>query len=381
MHLHHAVAWRQAFPTIRRPRSRAKGVGDKLFFASVQGERNMARKSSPTPIAFFVKAWVPFNSVDRFHPERRDFLNKHTPLYFEQLPASLACLTPEVSNITVRASKPPRSVYDTLVRTTWLARFGRFVEVSADVEIDVDELRRINAGKKLGAQFLKHCAADTLARGIDTAILLSELAYPSCIYAERGGVYVGRTMYLETRKKSSFFSLRFPEEDDVQWPELRNIDLLIVSKWSKARGIMERELALTRVERALAAYTHVVRLSRRNRGDGLFRAMQGLEAFYCEGIGDLRRQLSEKCRLWLGAWSDRKNIGGHLYDWRSKFLHGAAGVEFATELGSSWEEDRSVAEGMEVAEAFATRLLVATLQRCIVDGTAELEWSYAVKQS
>jgi hypothetical protein len=90
--------------------------------------------------------------------------------------------------------------------------------------------------------------------------------------------------------------------------------------------------------------------------------------------------LSEKCRLWLGPWSDKKNIVGHLYDWRSKFLHGAAGVEFATARGSSWEEDQSTADEMERAEAFATRLLIATLQRCIIDNSAQVEWSYAVKQ-
>jgi hypothetical protein len=340
----------------------------------------VAQANAPAVWKKSVKAWIPIDSVGRFHPERRDVLDKYTPLFFEQLPASLGCLRPEVSNITVKPAKPPRSVYDALVRRTWLARFGRFVEVSGDVEIDVDELRRINEGKRLDAQFLKHCAAYTFGGAIDVALLLSELAYPSCIDADRGGIYVGRTMYFETQKKSGFFSLRFPEEDDVQWPELRNIDLISVAKWSKARGIMERELALTRVERALAAYTHVVRFSPWNDGEGLFRAMQGLEAFYCEGIGDLRRQLSEKSRLWLGAWSDRKNIVGHLYDWRSKFLHGAAGLEFAAGGGSSWKEDESIVVEMELARTFATRLLVATLQRCIVDGTAEIEWSYAVKQ-
>lgn len=327
-----------------------------------------------------VKAWIPVNSVGRFHPERRELLDRCTPLFFEQLPAALKLLRPEISNISVKIAKPPSAIYDALVQTTWMARFSYFVEVSADVEVNVEELKRINEGKTLELNFLKYCAADTLSSAIDVTLLLSELAYPSCIAVNKGSVQIGRTAYTETPKKSGFFSLRFPDENDVQWPALPNIDLLTVARWSTARGILERELARTPVERALAAYTHVIRLSPWNRGEGLFRAMQGLEAFYCEGTGDLRRQLSEKCQLWLGPWSDKKNIVGHLYDWRSKFLHGAAGVEFATDRGSSWEEDKSTAVGMQVAETFAIRLLIATLQKCIVDDIAEVGWTYAIKK-
>jgi hypothetical protein len=128
----------------------------------------------------------------------------------------------------------------------------------------------------------------------------------------------------------------------------------------------------------MATFSHIVGLTQYREGEVLFRAMQGLEAFYSEGSGDLRRQLAEKAALWLGRWESKKNIVGHLYDLRSKFVHGSSPLDYWNSNDEPLEEDKPQLLELSVAASFAVRLLVATLQQCVRDGVADVHWKYAV---
>ena len=105
--------------------------------------------------------------------------------------------------------------------------------------------------------------------------------------------------------------------------------------------------------------------------------MQGLEAFYVEGIGDLRRQLSSKIQLWLGAWHGNRNLVGHLYDLRSGFVHGSSRLTFWGRDGAAWDEDERHMQQLEEHVALAVRLLVATLPQCVANTITNIAWSYA----
>jgi hypothetical protein len=106
--------------------------------------------------------------------------------------------------------------------------------------------------------------------------------------------------------------------------------------------------------------------------------MQGLEAFYCHGNGDLRRQLSEKTRMWLGDWSDSKNIVGQLYDMRSRFVHGSGLIEYANHNLDGWAENHQGIKKQTYGTTLAVRMLIATLQKCVALNTSNIDWSYAV---
>ena len=109
--------------------------------------------------------------------------------------------------------------------------------------------------------------------------------------------------------------------------------------------------------------------------------MQALEAFYSDGVGDLRKQLSEKSSIWLGPWKHPKNIVGRLYDLRSSYVHGSSKLEYWNAQLKSWEEDEKLMTEMEAGTFFAVRLLVATIQKCIFSDVYDVRWSYSVETS
>jgi hypothetical protein len=106
--------------------------------------------------------------------------------------------------------------------------------------------------------------------------------------------------------------------------------------------------------------------------------MQGLEAFYCRGSGDLRRQLSEKSRLFLGKWDKMKNIVGSLYDFRSKFVHGSFNIERWNNDCMYNSKDMKDQDDLYKATMFAIRLLLATLQKCVEQDIDNVEFEYSM---
>jgi len=154
-----------------------------------------------------------------------------------------------------------------------------------------------------------------------------------------------------------------------------------VIEWLSGTSFFRKSLAVTRIERTVAAFTQMVRIGPYKEGELLFRAMQSLEAFYCDGTGDLRKQLAEKSSLWLGPWIEKRNIVGHLYDMRSKFVHGSAKLQYWTDSSDPWEEDEKHMRSFSISVVQAARLVVATLQKCITDEAHTIEWSYSVKAS
>jgi hypothetical protein len=182
---------------------------------------------------------------------------------------------------------------------------------------------------------------------------------------------------MHINSKSTCRHMAYPEDGDPLWPPVESFDLGTVVTWAKQTSLQNGPLAQTRIERALAAYSHLIAVTWMNSGEVLFRAMQGLEAFYCEGVGDLRRQLSEKSRLWLGPWDDKRNIVGQLYDLRSAFVHGSASLTYKGHESRAWETDEQEMFKFDAGVKLATRLLIATLQRCVKENVFDVNWSYA----
>ena len=105
--------------------------------------------------------------------------------------------------------------------------------------------------------------------------------------------------------------------------------------------------------------------------------MQGLEAFYVEGKGDMRRQLTEKIPLWLGKWENNKNIVGDLYNLRSIFVHGATKLTYWGEFHDPWDEDAKRMSDFFNSTLLATQILLATLQKCVIEKVTDIDWHYS----
>lgn len=264
---------------------------------------------------------------------------------------------------------------------SWLCRNSNLIEsrlfdiyaVSATVAF-VDHRNEMKPGDDI--RVLSAFAAWYLKEAISLCLHLGELAYPGMIMTAEGAV-TDELGILEQIEKKYFLSPARPNNSNLTaWPAIKLLDLSDVAVWATAMGFGASSFAITRLQRTLAAFTHVIGLGWRNDGEILFRAMQGLEAFYCDGIGDLRRQLAHKSQVWLGLTHDRQNIVGKLYDHRSKFIHGSAKMRYWHEVSDPWQEDGKTAEQFSDAVEFATRLLLASLQQCVIQRATDVNWDY-----
>ncbi|MDP1681304.1 MAG: hypothetical protein Q8L39_05970 [Burkholderiales bacterium] len=327
-----------------------------------------------------VKSWMPIRTPVYGYQERFPAYAEARDKFISQLPLAIQAGYQNIGSVTAALGEPASDIVEDLASRNIIvsAGFVEYIEVNASVTIDVAELVRINEGKQFDEPMLIGIAAYEMSSALETILILSELAFPGAIDTTDGLTVVdaGRQPF---KSKGAYWAMLFPEDSDPLWPPLRQLELGKIVEWAKKTSFFSSGLASTRVERALAAYTHVIGLTWHRDGEVLFRAMQGLEAFYCDGIGDLRKQLSDKAAMWLGKWADKKNVVGHLYDLRSEFVHGSARLEYWVSHADAWEEDEKHMHRFSHGVMFAIRLLLATLQRCIVEDVTHVQWAYSVE--
>jgi hypothetical protein len=328
-----------------------------------------------------VTAWIPVRTM--MWNDRIEACTDSIARLIEALPKLAERIGERVSKVDAAFASPPKGILTKLARTNVLIRLNQieFVRVTAVCSLDRDKFNEDNPDWDLDEEIAGAWAALNLASAIEAVLILSGLAEPGRIDANEGTVFANPGGHTRIRANPSFSHLWFPESFDPIWPPLATIPLAAVIEWSSGTSFLKGAFAKTKVERMLAAYTQMVQLGPRNYGEMLFRTMQALEAFYCDGIGDLRKQLAEKSAIWLGPWSDTKNIVGHLYDMRSKFVHGSAKLQYWTDHADPWEEDEKHMNEFHYSVTLATRLVIATLQKCITDNVHHIEWSYSFKTS
>jgi hypothetical protein len=286
----------------------------------------------------------------------------------------------EIAAVTVALHEPPHEIASYIARASSIHAPPLFqcVQVAATVTVKRRSHEIASGDPGLDKLIDSSDAAYYLGRAIDVALDLSELANPGCIWTVQGAVVVQDKILEQTSEKVFVSEFHPGAQFSSSWPPVTSLPLSAVIRWAKSIGMLNTPLAATRLQRTLAAYTNLVGLGLRNEGESLFRAMQGLEAFYCDGVGDLRRQLSEKSQLWLGPSNTTSNIVGQLYDLRSQYVHGAARLQYRHDLADPWEHDEKTMLRLSSGTGFATRLLVASLQKCIRDELADLAWSFSV---
>lgn len=327
-----------------------------------------------------IRIYVPFfTSLRIIHDEKsRSLVLKRQDQFSSELGLFLETLCPEIKSAEAQYVDPPNDVLYFLKQKSWLVDLKplcNFIEIVADVDVDVDQLKELNQTSALDQAYINECALDEVWVGLNAALVLSELAFPGCIHTFDSAL-VSETHTTTLNAKRAFYEL-LSQEDQPHWPELKNLSLIQTLEWAQKIGFGAQAFASSRIPKALASLTHVVGRGPHNDSEALFRAVQGLEAFYCDGVGDLRRQMSEKSAIWLGRWDDNRNIVGQLYDVRSKFVHGSAPIGYwRYDEDASWRGSEKVEGEHAYATVFAIRLLIASLQKCVSDSTTELKWTF-----
>lgn len=109
----------------------------------------------------------------------------------------------------------------------------------------------------------------------------------------------------------------------MKWPPLKSLSIRAVWRWLQKVPGFNNDFGLTKVGRAIAAFTHLFR--RRGPttfGEVLLWALLGLEALYTRGTTELGSQLSAKTQLLLGEQQDFKKAITRMYAYRSRLTHG-----------------------------------------------------------
>ncbi|WP_305965624.1 hypothetical protein [Marinobacter salsuginis] len=330
-----------------------------------------------------VKAYIPlFKLLHGLYEDEESLAEalERRELFFEQLPSAIEMLNGNISSCTLIEERPPESV------TSWLGyrsllgsiRLYEYVTISAKVGVDTDKLKEINRVDSIESDFVEAIAATTLAEALEDALFFTELAFPGVVRTSEGLSVSGAASY-PVKEKDALHANHNPDEDQPNWPLLVTLDLTRCISWAQKVGFKSSAFANCRLGRSLASLTHVVSFGSQRDGEKLFRSMQGLEAFYCDGVGDLRRQLSVKVGLWLGPWGSKRNIVGHLYDLRSKFVHGASNIDYNNYHGDAWAENEKMASETQYSSDFASRLLTATLQKCVAEEVSNINWEFSLR--
>ncbi|MCG7967525.1 MAG: hypothetical protein JAY63_13075 [Candidatus Thiodiazotropha taylori] len=327
-----------------------------------------------------VDTWMPtFIPLRYDSPEAVDEINRNRRDFFNQLKGVFVKLCPNLVHIEIGTSIPNEKALKLLSDRSFISGLNvcEYYLLHARVEVDLSDIR-MSDGSKVEDIFYYGEAIECVNDALSEALILSEIAYPGSI-AVLDRLSLANDQARFYGRKDTFYSLLVPEEFTPSWPPLEKFPLESVYYWSKEHSFFEQAYGCTRISRALAAFSHVVGLGASREGEVLFRAMQGLEAFYSDGTGDLRRQLSEKIEIWLGEWPEKKNIIGHLYDARSKFVHGSSPLIYWNVKNDPWKEDKKSRYKFEYSMELSVRLLIATLQECIKGAVNEINWTYSVE--
>jgi hypothetical protein len=323
------------------------------------------------------QAWLPIRTTTFDDEVTAAFVDAGIQFFLANLPDTLPCIFPEITTVRVDVLEPPAHLSAHITRGSSIYKPPLFQCARIMATVIAPRRQEIEDASDLHYEYSD--AAYYLGRALDIALDLSELSQPGCIWAVSGPVVVNDGIYAETTKKGFFNALHPQAEFPSEWPPVCRIPLLKVVTWARDIGMLASPLAESRLQRTLAAFTNLVGLQLHSEGEALFRAMQALEAFYCDGVGDLRRQISEKVKLWLGPGSATTNIVGQLYDLRSKYIHGSAKLRYRHETADPWDHDEKSMKSLSAGTSFAARLLVATLQRCILENVTDLEWAFDVR--
>lgn len=298
--------------------------------------------------------------------------------FLAALGSCLPLLETTVSECIGVLGRPPDGVLEALQQQSPMTSLGRvcFVRIQARCEVPIpDESIPRSISRESFAQLI---GASNLRDAVSQMLVLSELAYPSLIEVVAGHV-IGPTVGTPRRlEKKPLYCLTEDAERKHDWPQVQTLPIDEVVGWAVKAGYGQEGIAKGRVHRAFAAFTHCVGLSESRLGEVLFRSMQGLEAFYCDGNGDLRKQLDDKSQLWLGTMPAGNMSIGKLYEQRSKVIHGGSSISYWPEIFDATPGFSEVESALSGATRYALRLLVATLQKAIRHGIHEVSWSYSV---
>lgn len=203
---------------------------------------------------------------------------------------------------------------------------------------------------------------------------MTQIAYPGTLWLDNANVYLNDSQ-IEGIK--GFTSILFEYDFKANsWPKLYDISISQVWDYVTTKTNILKEFSKTEIERALNAFSYI--FSKHyidNVPISLFWTISGLEALYVRGEVGITQQLNDKIQVFLGDIKENKKRLKKLYNYRSSLVHGGLNIP----INDSLFEDEKYQMELYDMNAFAATVLVATLQKIIMNDMTELTFRYEYK--
>lgn len=203
---------------------------------------------------------------------------------------------------------------------------------------------------------------------------LTQIAHPGTLWLDDAKVYLNDSQ-IEGIK--GFTSILFEYDfKSNNWPPIMELSISQVWNYVKNKTNILDEFSKNEIERAFNAFSYI--FSHHyidNVPVSLFWTISGLEALYVKGEVGITQQLNEKIQVFLGDIEEDKKRLKRLYNYRSSLIHGGLNIPMNDSI---FENEKYQMELYEM-NAFASAVLVASLQKIISKDLTELVFRYEYK--
>lgn len=203
------------------------------------------------------------------------------------------------------------------------------------------------------------------------------IAYPGLLEVNTIKFYINK-MFRNSRKNTTSTLLVSVNEARIDnWPKMNVIKIDRVWNWLKQRKGFMQGMSTNAIERALSAFSYIYNSS---SYEDLFYAMIGIEAIYVRNKEGILQQIKEKTKAIFGEPPDYMKRLKHMYNVRSRFIHGELNfpLYYRTEIQTEEFLKFSDEEYWD-SRNFAQAILVASIQQHILRDKEEIEFELTVK--
>lgn len=203
------------------------------------------------------------------------------------------------------------------------------------------------------------------------------ISYPGLLEISKYEIYINGEPYYFSKRVLSTLLISVTEARRDNWPEINIIDIKKTWSWLKQRTGFIRGMANNSIERALAAFTYIYDCY---SYEDLFYSMIGIEAIYVRSKDGILQQIKEKSRAIFGEPKDYMKRLKHMYNVRSRFIHGD--LNFPSRYCK--EDDTKEFQKFSDEEYFdsknlAQAILIASIQQFVLADIEEIEFEIKAK--
>ncbi len=216
----------------------------------------------------------------------------------------------------------------------------------------------------------------TIVCNLISMILIAKIGVlrPSAGFVFQDGVFKEKTIDFS----NEFFFVRY-EVEKFNWLKFKNLSIAQCWHWYLNKISTPGQLSGNKIELAINSISHILKKS---HFEQLFWIMIALEALYVKGNNGISEQMKTKVQLFLGEMIDYKKKLNKMYEYRSKFVHGKVNIPSVYSELEPDESDKDYNKHLEnifETSNFALAILLATLQKLIVENREDLEYGVVLK--